>query len=444
MPKKPKKKIIIPDTNVFLLNPHAISVFNKPGNKVVIPFAVLEELDGLKKSKTKGYEAREAIRVLTRMIEKSGAHRKGITPTFKEGGQLVLDDGVLLDEHFGPINRNNMDNRIIATSKKYSAESDSRVLLISNDSNMRLKASARNISSEEFEALNFGSNGVDDLYLSPQYIPKLSDDTIQDLFSSNAGCSYEYNSETSSYHEGLLFDRDIETDPQALLRSGDQLLFIKRKPYAYLTPRNAEQTIAMYLAGKKEIEVLVLVGQAGTGKTIIALEAALKRRLNNRNEKIYIFRPVDQAGEELGFLPGTLDEKMAPYKKAIGDAYRAIQESGKKKLEDFDKVCHQGGSLCIMPVNYVRGTTISNSTVIIDEAQNFTELQMKTLLTRIGENTNVIITGDPDQIDNRFITKSSCGLTHVIGNFRKENWFAHITLIQGERSKIAEMAAKLL
>lgn len=444
MTKTPKKqKIFVLDTNIFLLNPDAINTFDQKGNTIVVPLTVLQELDGLKKNQRTGYEARSAARSLEKLICKKGANRMSVV-TLTNGAKFILDPGNLSADDFSPLNTKSSDDQIIATAKKYKrTNKESRVVLISNDTLVRIKATSQNIAAEEFEAVNFGKNGVDDLYCPPQYIAGLNPDEVQNL-NTHGYCVYEPG-DSPSHHQGYLMDCGEETDPQALLRSGNKLRYIKQSRYAYLQPRNAKQALAMYLANQSTVSVLVLVGPAGTGKTIIALESGIKRRRGVKNEKIYIFRPTDQAGEDLGFLPGSLDEKMAPYKKAIGDAYQAIQEYRKTKDPvSFDAACHLDGFIKILPVNYVRGTTINNATVIIDEAQNFSDLQMKTLLTRIGENVNVIITGDPDQIDNRFLTKKSCGLTHVIGKLRGEPIFAHITLDKGERSEIASLAADLL
>jgi PhoH-like ATPase len=198
--------------------------------------------------------------------------------------------------------------------------------------------------------------------------------------------------------------------------------------------------------------VVVLVGHAGTGKTILTLAAAIEQKLLTTSPgKVYIFRPNDQVADDIGFLPGKIDEKFSPYKRAIRDAYEVIQTSVEKvkkskRVPDFDSLTNDegGGKMPILPINFMRGSTLHNSIMLIDEAQNFSAHQMKTLLTRAGRNTRVMITGDPDQIDNRFLTKRSCGLTHVIGNMQDHDIFAYINLTQGERSEIASLAARVL
>ena len=300
------------------------------------------------------------------------------------------------------------------------------------------------LASEEYEAVNYQRH-VEELYTEPREV-EIAEESIQ------------------AWMEGkpVAVSSEIVDQPvlAKMFNGDDHPAYVSdglMSPYGALTcevvsPLNKQQELALQLLFDETKKIVALVGHAGTGKTILALASAIEQKLlSNTPGKVYIFRPNDQVGDDIGFLPGKLDEKFNPHKRAIRDAYEIIAESVAKKkkgkkIPDFDTLTNDegGGRMPILPINFIRGSTLHNAYIIIDEAQNFSAHQMKTLLTRAGRNTRIIITGDPDQIDNRFLTKRSCGLTHVIGKMRGRNLFSYINLTQGERSDVATLAAEVL
>jgi len=436
------KKVFILDTNVLLVDPNAIDNFDD--NIVVLSMTVLEELDGLKKRGSTSYEARLAIQ---KILELTTSHKAGEPISLKSSGSFILDATELRPSSVQGFDLilDKPDNRLLALAIKLKNDPDfpSRAVVVTNDAAVRLKAHALGLASEEYEAVNF-RNQVDDLY-SPPAILELDQDRINRWIS------------------GKEVDYEFPRDEPVLVRiSGQKMMpgYIKQqKLYHYgglisnlIEPLNSQQELALQILYDQSKQVVVLVGHAGTGKTILTLAAAIEQKLLTTSPgKVYIFRPNDQVADDIGFLPGKIDEKFSPYKRAIRDAYEVIQTSVEKvkkskRVPDFDSLTNDegGGKMPILPINFMRGSTLHNSIMLIDEAQNFSAHQMKTLLTRAGRNTRVMITGDPDQIDNRFLTKRSCGLTHVIGNMQDHDIFAYINLTQGERSEIASLAARVL
>lgn len=436
------KKVFILDTNVLLVDPDAIDNFED--NIVVISMTVLEELDGLKKRSSTEYEARTAINTILGLTTR---HKPGEPVSLKSGGMFVLDSDELKNSNVKgfDLTLEKPDNRLLALAIKYKHDPDlpNRVVIVTNDAAVRMKAHALGLASEEYEAVNFRTQ-VDDLYRAP---------TVIDLDST----------QVNKWIQGKAIPFQLDRSEPVIVRieQGEPMSGYFRDgnihPYGALVstiiePVNAQQELALQVLYDHKKKVVALVGQAGTGKTILALAAAIEQKLLSTSPgKVYIFRPNDQVADDIGFLPGKIDEKFSPYKRAIRDAYEVIQNSvnkvkKNKRIQDFDALTNDegGGRMPILPVNFMRGSTLHNALIIIDEAQNFSAHQMKTLLTRAGRNTRVIITGDPDQIDNRFLTKRSCGLTHVIGNMRDHDIFAYINLTQGERSEIASLAAKVL
>ena len=436
------RKVFILDTNILLVDPGAIDSFDD--NFVVISMTVMEELDGLKKRSNTEYEARQAINAIVELTK----HKKpGGQIQLRNNGIFILDsrEANISEIQDFQLNLDKPDNQIIATALRYRQDVSypDRVVIVTNDSAVRIKAHSVGIASEEYQAVNY-NNGVDELYQKPSEI-NLTEEQV------------------NQWVKGKPFTIDHQRNEPVLVQlSQDQWATgqVKRNklhPFGGFTselvkPLNLQQELALQVAFDTGNKIVAITGQAGTGKTILSLAVAIEDKLlKNHPGKVYIFRPNDQLADEIGFLPGSLDEKFNPYKRAIRDVYEVLQQSATKlkrtrKMQDFDSLTSDsaGGRMPILPINFIRGSTLHNAYIIIDESQNFTAHQMKTLLTRAGRNSRVLITGDPDQIDNRFITKRSSGLTHVIGKMRGNSIFAHINLTQGERSQIASVAADLL
>lgn len=436
------KKVFILDTNILLVDPNAIDRFED--NVVVVSMTVLEELDGLKKRSSTEYEARQAIQSIVHLTRRNPPDEP---VKLKDGGAFILDARELCSKGAKKfdLNLDKPDNRLLALAIEYREDSNypDRVVIVTNDAVVRVKAHAIGVASEEYEAANF-QTGLDDLYHEPSYV-SLNDSEVN-LWVKGSPVELSHDEE-----EPVLV-RHKSTDLAPGFYEGGWLRQFGAPVNSIIEPLNVQQTLAQCLLNDTNKKIVALVGHAGTGKTILALAAAIEQKLLCASPgKIYIFRPNDQIGEDMGFLPGRLDEKFSPYKRAIRDAYEVIQGAmGKlkktRRIPDFDSLTNDegGGKMPILPINYIRGSTLHNAIVIIDEAQNFTPHQMKTLLTRAGRNTRILITGDPDQIDNRFLTKRSSGLTHVIGKMRDHPMFAYINLTMGERSDVATLAAQTL
>lgn len=440
------RKVFILDTNVLLVDPAAIDNFEE--HVVVVSMTVMEELDGLKRRSSTEFEARQTI---NRILDLTTRHRPGEPISLRGGGTFILDATVIGRSETGryDLTLEKPDNRLLALALRFKQDENypDRVVIVSNDAAVRIKAHSLGIASEEYEAVNYRSR-LDELYREP---------TMLDLPQEAA---LRWN---KGQPVALGGTAGGSIDEPVLVRTGDgavrsgYVLGGELHPYGGLTaelvkPLNEQQELALQVLHDQRIRVAALVGQAGTGKTILALATAVQQKLLGTSPgKVYIFRPNDQLADDIGFLPGRLDEKFSPHKRAIRDAFEIIQDAvaGSKKgkrLLDFDALTNEqgGGRMPILPINFIRGSTLHNALVIIDEAQNFTPHQMKTLLTRAGRNTRIFITGDPDQIDNRFLSRRSCGLTHVIGKMRGHDIFACVNLTQGERSEIATLAAELL
>ncbi|NNC98745.1 MAG: PhoH family protein [Gammaproteobacteria bacterium] len=436
------RKVFILDTNVLLVDPDAIDNFED--NLVVLSMTVLEELDGLKKRASTGHEARLAIQKILALTTRNKA---GEPVELRSSGQFIIDVSPHGDKCMEGVDLtlDKPDNRLLALAIRYKNDPvhPNRVVVVTNDAAVRVKAHALGLASEEYVAVNY-QNQVDELYQPPPVL-KLDNPSLETWLT---GKSVQVNHPVA---QSVLVDQGDQQTDTGYVEDGN-LHHYGALLSTLVKPLNAQQELALQVLYDQRKRIVALVGHAGTGKTILALAAAIEQKLLSTSPgKVYIFRPNDQVADDIGFLPGRIDEKFMPYKRAIRDAYEVIQgaidkvKKG-KRLPDFDTLTNDegGGRMPILPINFMRGSTLHNAIMIIDEAQNFSTHQMKTLLTRAGRNTRVIITGDPNQIDNRFLTKRSCGLTHVIGKMRGHGVFEYIYLNQGERSEIASLAAEVL
>ncbi len=436
------KKVFVLDTNVLINDPRAVNKFSD--HVCIVPMIVLEELDNHKSKERTGYPAREAIRALLRLINGANA---GDIISLKDGGQLILDheprDANLIKK-YKSLDLGKPDNRIIMVGLRYKHDPKyaNRVTIVTNDGTVRAKAHAYRLASEEYRADNY-TDDLERLYKEP---------TVIDV---------DPEQSTDFYSRGVVVKGDSLPGEAVFVRLDDDskllpaVFFDRRLHYLpddemkkqhYFTPRNLGQDLAFRLAMDDRIKVLILTGGAGTGKTLEALAIGMHAQMH-RKGIIRIVRPTDQAAEGLGFLPGTLDEKMGPYKEAIESNYDVIAESLKKhklKAEPFDVLCHADGKIRIKPINFDLGVTYRGF-VICDEVQNLTVPQAKLFLTRIGGNTKVILTGDIGQIaESTYLTKRSSGLTHIISQMGHLPFVSHVHLTEGERSEVATAASQFL
>ncbi len=442
------KKVFILDTNILLNNPD--SIFKFDDNDVVIPISVIEEVDTFKKDLSEtGRNAREVSRILDRLREK-GTLSSGIRlfEEKEESGSLFVYLGhnmnVLPD-----VLADNTDNHIlsIALTLQKQFGDGRKVSIITKDSNLRIKADAFGIAAEDFEA---DKVDISHLYSGYRNV-KASSQAINDLYNRR-----EMKAPVGDLYPNefvILEDQDDSNqfvygmyDPQ-----GEVVRMLEPHSEGVwgIYPRNLEQTFALEALLDDNIKLVTLSGGAGTGKTLMAIAAGLAKTTDeDEYHKLLVARPIFPLGKDLGFLPGDLDEKLNPWMQPIFDNLELLLSGGaggrhKRFGKGYQELINQG-MLAVEPLTYIRGRSLPNQYFIVDEAQNLTPHEIKTILTRAGEGTKIVLTGDPYQIDNPYIDSENNGLTYVIERFRSAKVAAHITLKRGERSELATLAASLL
>ncbi len=442
------KKVFILDTNILLSDPNSIFKFEE--NDVVIPISVIEEIDHFKKDQSeKGRNAREVSRILDR-LRKTGALSSGVKlfPEDPDSGLLSVHLAQGLESLPGLL-ADKTDNQILATAltlhKKLGHERD--VLLITKDSNLRIKSDAFGIASEDFEA---DKVDISHLYtgIKTVRVPKVAMEEFArkgTLMLPKMGLhpnefvvleeeGQENRSEYGIYHQ----------ESQQI-----KALSFRTEEVWGIFPRNLEQTFGLWALLDDRIKLVTLSGGAGTGKTLLAIAAGLLKTTDeDLYQKLLVARPIFALGKDIGFLPGDLEEKLNPWMQPIFDSLDFLMGGGlpmrqKRISKTYQELIHQG-LLAVEPITYIRGRSLPNSFFVVDESQNLTPHEVKTILTRAGEGTKVILTGDPYQIDNPYIDSTNNGLTYVIERFKDSGIAAHVTFKHGERSELATLAAKLL
>ena len=445
MPKKSKKpkKIFVLDTSVILHDHNVLDCFEE--NDIAIPITVLEELDNFKRGNdTKNYEAREFIRILDR-LSNTYTLQDWIPINGEDKGKfkIILENDTNKADAV-KIFGNKNDHHILnaALSLKNTAK-DSKVILVSKDINLRLKAKALNITAEDFETGKIDRDST--LYTGKQLVENVESEYINKL-----------------YKQGNISDTDVIKDKRTangfyIMKNGkssvlsyynplDDCLERVEKQYVYgIKPRNAEQTFALHALLNPDIKLVTLQGVAGTGKTLLALASALEQ--HNLYHQIVLARPiVPLSNKDIGYLPGNADEKINPYMQPLFDNLKFIKNQFGQNEKKYRKIeeMEDEGKLNISALAFIRGRSLSNVIFIVDEAQNLTPHEVKTIITRAGENTKIIFTGDVFQIDTPYLDEQSNGLSYLIDRLKGNELFAHITLEKGERSELANLANELL
>ena len=440
--KKPKK-IFVLDTSVILHDHNVLDCFEE--NDIAIPITVLEELDNFKRGNdTKNYEAREFIRILDRL---SNAYtlQDWIPINGEEKGKFkIILENDTNEADAVKIFGNKNDHHILnaALSLKNTAK-DAKVILVSKDINLRLKAKALNITAEDFETGKIDRDST--LYTGKQLVENVESEYINKL-----------------YKQGNISDTDVIKDKLIangfyIMKNGkssvlsyynplDDCLERVEKQYVYgIKPRNAEQTFALHALLNPDVKLVTLQGVAGTGKTLLALASALEQ--HNLYHQIVLARPiVPLSNKDIGYLPGNADEKINPYMQPLFDNLKFIKNQFGQNEKKYRKIeeMEDEGKLNISALAFIRGRSLSNVIFIVDEAQNLTPHEVKTIITRAGENTKIIFTGDVFQIDTPYLDEQSNGLSYLIDRLKGNELFAHITLEKGERSELANLANELL
>jgi len=437
------KKNYILDTNVLLHDPNSLVSFSE--HNVLLPIEVIEEIDRFKRESSElGQNARSVSRMLDG-FRGEGRLSEGIK--LPNGGHLriIFQKPNAAKNGHAVFGTDSVDNRILsmAFSIKQS-QSKGQTILVSKDINLRIKADALGMLAEDYEndrvLLKDLYTGMIELTVSTEKIAGFRANGELEL---NGGKQYFPNEYCT------LMD---ETNPKraALAKvdpAGTKLLPIIdcREGVWGIKPRNREQHFAFDALLDDRIKLVTLMGKAGTGKTLLAMAAGLKRTVLDREfRRLVVARPTISMGKELGFLPGSLEEKLAPWMQPIHDALEMLSDlnMGHEHRRSGDLM--RSGSIVVEALSYIRGRSIANQFMIIDEAQNLTPLEAKTIITRVGNGTKIIFTGDPYQIDNPYVDSSSNGFNYVVSRFRTEPIAAHIELQKGERSELAELAANIL
>lgn len=446
-----KKKIFVLDTNVLIHNPQAMFTFEE--NTVVIPITVIEEVDNFKKGvDEKGRNARQIGRYLDALREK-GSLRDGVK-TEKGGIIKVVLSRKVTDTATDILFTDTNDNLIIGTALYiHKKEPDKEVTLVSKDANVRIKADAVGIKASNFETdkINFS-----ELYMG--YLKLIVDDATIKKFQKEEFLNNDFGEiypnqfvmfcKNEDDEDGLVARYSVSNNAIYPLKfyTGQEIFGIKA--------RNIEQTMSFDLLLDPEVKLVSLVGKAGTGKTLIALAAGLNQVVEKNNYKrLIVSRPVSPLGKDIGYLPGSKSDKFNPWMQPIFDNMEILLSSRNEK-EDNDNGKIFGkkqpglndyldfGFIELEPLTYIRGRSLPDQYLIVDEAQNLTPHEMKTIITRAGEGTKIVLTGDPYQIDTPYLDSESNGLSISVEKFKQEEIVGHITLTKGERSALADLAAK--
>ena len=435
------KKNYVLDTNVLLHDPGSLLSFDD--NTVIIPIYVIEEIDQFKKQLSElGRNAREVSRRLDQ-YRLAGKLSQGVP--LENGGQLRVALDRQVDVTEASLTIRSVDNALLAIAARLQKEEPTvPVVLVTKDTNLRIKADALNITAQDVEA---GRVRLSDLSRAQVDI-LVSADTIDEF--QRGGSIPAPNGELEGNVYVNLKDNNGGNRSALARYNTRERVLQKLKPQRDevfgLKPRNREQYYALDALMDDEIKLVTLMGKAGTGKTLLALAAGLHK---TRNEGIYlkmlVSRPIFPLGRDVGYLPGRIEEKLDPWMQPIYDNIEFLLESqhSKKQPPSIDKLLSTG-ILGIEPLTYIRGRSMPNQFILVDEAQNLTPLEVKTILTRVGEGTKIVLTGDPTQIDNPYVDASSNGFNHLVLRFRGEPLAAHIELFKGERSILAELASDVL
>jgi len=435
-------KIFVVDTSVILYNHGAILDFED--NDVAIPITVLEEVDQFKKGNdTKNFEAREFARILDKLSQSSSLQDWVPLPNPKGGRVRVVmnkPNGLDATLVFG---EDKPDHRILNTALFLARENpDRKVVLVSKDINLRLKAKSLNISAEDFETGKV--KNVDELYSGKMEVINADPQIIQHIYDAGFCDPADLGLKDLTANQYLIIKNHSNSVLATFNPISGQIDRIDKRTVQKITPRNAEQVFALSAIQNPDIKLVTLQGIAGTGKTLLALAGALDQRRNF--EQLYVARPIiPLSNRDIGFLPGDVASKISPYMEPLYDNLKFIHSQYREKEKEFKNITEalENERIVVSPLAYIRGRSLSNIIFIIDEAQNLTPHEIKTIITRAGENTKMIFTGDIFQIDTPYLDSQSNGLSYLIDRVKGNKLYAHVKLEKGERSELANLANNL-
>ncbi|MBL7835511.1 MAG: PhoH family protein [Cyclobacteriaceae bacterium] len=441
-----EKKIFVLDTSVIIYEHN--SILNFAEHDIGIPITVLEELDNFKKGNdTKNFEAREFIRLIDKLAKGQMLHNWNPLNGKSKGNFKVIMDtsGTERLDANKVFNEDKADHRILnAALSLQKEEKGRRVILVSKDVNLRLKAMSLGLLAEDYTTGKV--QNISSLYTGRTVIEDVDSNMINLLYDKGYCPPKE-----------ILGKLEPEKNHFYILKSGKKSVLAYYNPYNEMIeqvekrsvygikPRNAEQTFAIHAVMKPEIKLVSIQGVAGTGKTLLALAGALEQK--REFKQIYLARPiVPLSNKDIGYLPGDIKSKLNPYMEPLWDNLKYIQNQYSETDKEYSKITEMVNQekLVITPLAYIRGRSLSNICFIVDEAQNLTPHEVKTIITRAGENTKFIFTGDIYQIDTPYLDSQSNGLSYLIDRLKNHELYAHITLEKGERSELANLANHLL
>lgn len=442
------KKIFVLDTNVLLHDPNAVYAFED--NEVVIPAVVLEEIDTKKRNADEiGRNARYVSRLLDGFRSLGRLH-DGVQ--LENGGSVKVElnhkSFTRMQDTFGEITN---DNRILAVALNYHVEEQEKkrkkpVILVSKDTLVRIKADVLGVTAQDY--LTDRVNNPQELYTgytSLHVHPSIIDEfyTYRQLTVKALNLNYPL-----CPHEFIILKDEMGSSKSALIKvsaDGNKLepLYHNNDPIWGISARNAQQRMALELLLNDDIPLVTMTGRAGTGKTLLTLAAGLmKVEDEHKYKKLLIARPVVPMGKDIGYLPGEKEEKLRPWMQPIYDNLEYLFDT--KKPGDIDKILAGLGSIQVEALTYIRGRSIPGQFIIIDEAQNLSRHEVKTIVSRVGEGSKIVLLGDPEQIDHPYLDASSNGLSYVVDRFKEQSISGHVTLEKGERSNLAQIATDLL
>ena len=434
--KKNFDKIYVVDTNVILHDPN--SIFQFKDNLVIIPIVVLEEIDTFKKGQNEnGRNSRQFSRELDKLISSVENVSEGMPLNNSGFLKIDLDNGEGLTA----------DNRIIETAVREKNKNKSKkVIVISKDINLRIKAQAKGVEAQDYNKDKVSS---EEMY-SGVYVQECDSSVIDSLYSDKF---LEVSSvDIKLFPNQYVVFKNIGSKQKGIGRfDAKNGVIVPLKNYGKgdvfgIKHKNLEQSIALDLLLNDDIKLVSLVGKAGTGKTLLAVASGLKKTIEEEKyTKLLISRPIIPMGKDLGYLPGDINEKMSPWMKPIFDNLEFLMGgSSSNSRSDAYKDLTENKFVEVEPLTYIRGRSLPKQFMIVDESQNLTIHEMKTIISRAGEGTKIILTGDCHQIDNPYVDSESNGLARIVEAFKGESIAGHITLLKGERSELAEIASNIL
>ena len=438
------KKNFVIDTNVILHDYNCLHNFEE--NDVHIPIVVLEELDHFKKGNEQiNFNAREFTRELD-LISDMNLFKKGASLGDGKGRLFIIAGSEYPDEISKVFTDRTADHRILADTYQLSQNKKGmKTILVSKDINLRMKALSLGILAEDY--INDKVTDINVFEKSHEVYENVSPELIDRMYSGEGGITldeFEFKSDVEP-QECFILKSNRSSILARYVPQTNKVIRVEKSRSFGIEPRNAEQAFAMNVLLDDEVKLVALTGKSGTGKTLLALAAALQK--NEAYKQILLARPiVALANKDLGFLPGDEKQKIAPYRQPLFDNLSVIKHNfsyqGKevKLIEEMQK----NNQLVIEALAYIRGRSLSETFFIVDEAQNLTPHEVKTIITRAGEGTKIVFTGDVQQIDSPYLDMLSNGLVYMIDRMRGQDIFAHVNLVKGERSYLSELASNLL